>query len=396
MTKNIKILQVVDSYYPIIEGVVNVVDNYATILNSIEGVQCDVLVPKCRSIVVRPYATYRSKALFFGKFGRELPVPTLDSRLGKIFKNNHYDIIHVHSPVTLGRYAIKQGAKHNIPTVLTSHTRYHEEINAHVKAKGLRDIGINYCIKTMNMADYLWAPSQANADEMHQLYNISNDIRVVRNGTDMADDCPQEVVDSVRQQLYTEHGIDSNDKIILFVGRMVAVKNLDMLIDAMATVSKTHPQYKLVLVGDGEYMPQLRKHCQDMALHDTVKFVGAVRDRVQLTAFYKVAHLFAFPSTFDTGSLTIREAVALSLPVLVADNCSSAEEIVDGVNSYIADNDSNAWAAKIIEIFGDMPRYSKVCSNCHAQLYRTWQSATEVVLSHYRDIVTAHASDAGL
>lgn len=81
--KKLRILQVIDSYYPVIEGVVNVLDNYTTILNTIEGVECDALVPIYKPIVERGYTTLRCKSMRISRFGLNLPLPSMDRKLKK-------------------------------------------------------------------------------------------------------------------------------------------------------------------------------------------------------------------------------------------------------------------------------------------------------------------------
>lgn len=243
----------------------------------------------------------------------------------------------------------------------------------------------------MKMVDHIWAPSATNGKEATEMYKLGRPCDVMYNGTDIVDNCSQETLDQLRQHVKEQYDIDyEKDNIMLFVGRLVPVKNLDIALDAMPAIIANNPNNKLLIVGDGDYKHHLEQRCQQLGISDNVKFTGAIRDRNIITAYYKLAHLFLFPSTFDTGSLTIREAAALSLPVLVVSNCSSSEEIIDNVNGYSADNNADSWATKIIDIFSDKERHALVKQTFYNQLYRSWDMVVNQVLDKYKQIIEQH------
>ncbi|MFA6865966.1 MAG: glycosyltransferase [Clostridia bacterium] len=385
--KPIRILEVVDNYYPSIDGVVNVVDNYAKLLNQKGKADVEVLVPWYpKSPNNDSYKVIRSLSLSGGKYGVRLPLPMFDIKLKKYLKHNKYDLIHCHSPATLGKLAVKLAKKQNIPIIFTVHTRYHEEINRAVKSKFLQKFALNFLLSTIKKMDYLWAVSDGNRVCLHEKYNIDLPCEVMRNGTDIKDSDSVKVLEE-KTKLINKLGLNKDDKILLFVGRLVLVKNIGMLFDIMKILKDKGENYKLIIIGDGDYKSNLMRKSHNLNLDDCVYFVGNISNRDKLSAYYLASQLFVFPSTFDSCPLVIKESVAMDLPLLVVKNSSSSEEVIDGHNGFVAENEPNIWADKILDIFSNTEVYNEVKNNCKKDLYQSWDDIVDNVFEKYQQII---------
>ena len=103
-----------------------------------------------------------------------------------------------------------------------------------------------------------------------------------------------------------------------------------------------------MLVGQGEDEQKLKRHAQELEIDDKVIFTGVQTDiRSYLSAF----DLFLFPSVYDTDGIVVKEAAAQGTPSLVIKNTGAAEQIEDGVNGWALDNDIDAFADKVEEIY---------------------------------------------
>lgn len=388
MKEKLRILQVVDNYYPIIDGVVSVADNYSRELNKLAD--CDALVPWYpNSKYDVGYDVIRSKSMSGGKYGVRLPLPRFDRKLKKHFKENKYDIIHCHSCVTLARYVLKYAKKHNIPVIFTLHTKFHEEINRSLKLKCLQKATLNYLLNAIKKMDYVWAVSEGNKQSLRDDYNLHMPCEIMENGTDMVpltEAKEKELTKSIREELK----IQDDEKILLFVGRLVVVKNLSVVLKAMQKLKDSKTKYRLVFVGGGDYQEELEKEVADLGITDCVTFAGCVYDREKLSAYYRLADLFVFPSIFDTSSLTIKESASMDLPFLTIKGCSTAEPIVDNHNGFLAENTPESWAEKLEFIFNNEDVYKTVKSNCKKELYRSWKMACEEALVRYKEIIKEH------
>ena len=383
--EELRILEVVDNYFPIIDGVVNVVDNYCRILNSKDGVTCDALVPWYpKTFDGGGYKVIRCTSMSGGKYGVRLPLPMIDLRLKKYLKENHYDIIHCHSPVTLSRTMLRYARRNNIPVVFTVHTKYHEEINRSVKLKCLQKFALNFLLYSIRRMDYVWAVSNGSKECLQQIYKVDAPCEVVKNGTEKIVVEPEKL-DLLVKRLKEKYAI-SDEVVFSFVGRVVVVKNISMLLETMKLLKAKGLKFKFLIVGDGDYRKKLEKQAKELGVDDVVVFVGQVADRELLVAYYKMADYFLFSSTFDTFSLSAKEAAMMGTPSLLVKDSSSAEGIVDGENGFLAELSPEAWANKIIEVQNNPSVYDKVVSNLDS-VYTTWEQMMDVVLEKYKKIV---------
>ena len=117
-----------DSFYPMIDGVVSVVDNYAR--NLIKKANVIVFVPQGKKYFddsKLPYKVVRVKSLRVPKLDYVLPVPQIDKNFLRELEYYKLDIIHIHSPATLGITGLKYAKKHHIPVVATMHSQFKQD-----------------------------------------------------------------------------------------------------------------------------------------------------------------------------------------------------------------------------------------------------------------------------
>lgn len=156
-------------------------------------------------------------------------------------------------------------------------------------------------------------------------------------------------------KLKEKYGVKS-EHILLFAGRLIEVKGLEYLIEAMKTVSNELPDLKLLIAGAGNLERQLKNKVRKSNLSSYVSFLGDVKHQ-NLIDYYNICDLVILPSIIDrygqTESLgvVILEAMSCGKPV-IASNVGALPEIVkDGYNGALV-NPGNAvdLASKIIKI----------------------------------------------
>lgn len=171
--------------------------------------------------------------------------------------------------------------------------------------------------------------------EMGRLYEDcwplrSSRVRVIPNGVDLSRFRPLRD-GKERRDLRRDLGFFENQKIILFVGGIMARKGVDILLAAWEKVHCEHPDAKLVILGSGadrashqrpEYKSSLEaylRRVEDLHLRlpvpESVVFLGEVDDPAP---YYRMADLFAFPSRHEGLPNAVFEAMASGLPCLVA------------------------------------------------------------------------------
>jgi glycogen synthase len=141
------------------------------------------------------------------------------------------------------------------------------------------------------------------------------------------------------------------EKIVLYVGRLVYEKGIHILINAVPKVlSKVDA--KFVIVGSGYMQEQLSNIVKSMGLEHKVLFTGFV-DEENLQKLQKVADVSVVPSLFEPFGIVALEAMAAKSPVVVSDTGGLSEIVqhdVTGVKVYPNNTDSLAWGiAKILQ-----------------------------------------------
>jgi len=109
---------------------------------------------------------------------------------------------------------------------------------------------------------------------------------------------------------------------LLFVGRLVYQKGLDILVQALGGL--TSFPWELKLVGDGPHRPVLESMANDLGITDRIEFVGWL-DREAVYNQYREANLFVFPSRHEGMPNAVLEAMACGLPVIATDIAGNAE-----------------------------------------------------------------------
>jgi glycosyltransferase involved in cell wall biosynthesis len=119
-------------------------------------------------------------------------------------------------------------------------------------------------------------------------------------------------------------GISASEKVILYVGRISRIKNLEQLVQAFKMLAR--PATKLVLLGptdEPDYLARLKVLIAGNGLAGEVIFAGALYEAEKLPAF-AAADLLVLPSEFESYGLAAAEGVAAGIPVLITDTCGIA------------------------------------------------------------------------
>jgi glycosyltransferase involved in cell wall biosynthesis len=122
------------------------------------------------------------------------------------------------------------------------------------------------------------------------------------------------------------HGLEGK-RVVLCVTRLVPIKNLPLLVAAMADIvrDKAHPSV-LVLVGEGPQQGALEAQAQSLGIADAVRFIGYTAQE-HTPAWYRTADVFALPSDFDNSPNVVLEAMSSGLPIVATD--------VGGLRDYV-------------------------------------------------------------
>lgn len=111
---------------------------------------------------------------------------------------------------------------------------------------------------------------------------------------------------------------------IIFVGRLLSNKNVDVLIESIALLKTKYPKIKCIIVGRGPERNNLIKLAQNNDLLENIEFIEHIEDHNQLYALMKSSRVFAFPSTREGFGIVVLEANACGLPVITTNHHQNA------------------------------------------------------------------------
>ncbi|MDD2445319.1 MAG: glycosyltransferase [Clostridia bacterium] len=381
--EKIKIGFFIDSFFPMVDGVIMVVHNYATILSKF----CDVTVfaPKGRKPFddsTLPYKVVRSKKMRILGTDYDLSFPGLDRKFLKKLKNSDLDFIHIHSPFSVGKAGLKYAKKYNVPCVASMHSQYKQDFYKATKSKLITNMMLKGIVKVFNTCDECWTVIEG-AVEVFRGYGIHRQIKVFPNATDMIFyDCDAEL-----QELRDKYDIQKDEKILLFVGRITTIKNIFFIVDSLKKLKEKNFKFKMIFVGTGPDEDKLKQEIEKNDLEDCIIMAGYVPTREELTKHYRIADLFLFPSLYDTSSLVAIEAASQKTPTLFLRGALTASSVVEDQNGFMCEDSNAVYCDKIIEIFSNPEYYSKVQEGAFKDLYMTWDKSVMQAYENYLRVI---------
>lgn len=372
-----------------VDGVINVVHNYAVRLSEDEDFDVTVFVPKHDKNYVDdfPYKTVRCKSMRTRIIDYTLPMPEFDARFKKALKECNPDIVHIHSPFMIGEMAVKYARKRGIPVIATMHSQFEKDFYRATHSKAITKLMLKKIMHVFNECDEFYGVSPA-VSELFLGYGAKRLPLVMKNGTDML---PVEDGNAANSGVDRLLGLPSDAPVFVFVGRITLLKNVLFLVDALSELKDKN--FRMVFVGDGKDMPALRKHVTQAGLDENIIFLGKVDDRETIRELFCRAKLFLFPSLYDANSLVQNEAASQSTPTLFLEGAVTASEVTDGVNGFIAEASPKAYAAKIESILADDELYEKVSVGAKRDLYRTWDDAVDELKKEYVRLINEKAEN---
>jgi glycosyltransferase involved in cell wall biosynthesis len=156
-----------------------------------------------------------------------------------------------------------------------------------------------------------------------------------------------------------ELGLSLEKTIVVFVGRVVWVKGLDVLLQAWAALSENvRKETLLVIVGDGAERQNLEKLSESLGIQDSILMVGmkeGVRD------YYQAADMFVLPSRSEGMSTSLTEAMACGLPVIASSVGAAPDVVRDGENGILFQSENHQeLAQKLAALFEQRDRWDEM------------------------------------
>ena len=139
---------------------------------------------------------------------------------------------------------------------------------------------------------------------------------------------------------------------VIFVGRLISHKNIDILIKSIKLVKEKNPEIKFLIIGDGPEKKKLEALTQELNLEKNIKFLGFLENDGDVYALMKSSKVFVLPSTREGFGIVVIEANACGIPVITINHKDNAARdlIEEGKNSFVCQLNEEEIAKKIMRI----------------------------------------------
>ena len=273
-------------------------------------------------------------------------IATFYSReIAKQIKEIGLDIVHTQTEFSVGAFGKIISRKYDIPFIHTYHTMWEDYVHYISPIKG-RNIRLKRLARTFSRAfvrkaECVITPSNKTAKYLKYKCNVKNKpIYIIPTGIDIAPFKSSNFTLEEKNKLKESLGIKQDEKIILFLGRVESEKSIDILMDAMPSIFKDHPNYKFLIVGDGPSKKSLEEQAKKLNIENNVIFTGKVPWN-EVPRYYNLGDVFVNASITETQGLTFIEAMAAEIPVVAKYAPNLSEFIRNNQNGILVKKNSD-------------------------------------------------------
>ena len=285
-------------------------------------------------------------------------------------------IIHAHRPDHLGAFIF---CKKN-PSIISLHGQQAHTINIR-KGIFVRTIYHTFEKYALKRATYLIAVDNKTKDFYSNLYpEYSKKILTIPTGVNNKLFRPFD-----KSQQRDKLNLSNNEKVILFVGRIEPPKRIKEIIEAFNLISVDNKNYKLLLVGDGVQLSEMKDLVHKLKLSESIFFLG-VRNKNELPSIYNAADITILYSGNEGSPLSVKESLACGIPVVANDVGDISEIIKDGMNGYIFRIETpNELAKVILDCINKSSGMKEECVQSIAEF--TTEKVNKRVIELYKELI---------
>lgn len=303
------------------------------------------------------------------------------------FMNAQFDCIHAHDWLAAPAL-INIKHNHNRQCVFTVHsTEYGRCGNNVYGGQSARIRAIE--AEAIACADRVIAVSGVLCDEVKGHYSFDWDkLRCVYNGInclryDGALWDPAEI--------RSKYGVGPLDPMVLFVGRLVVQKGVDILIEAIPSILAFRPDAKFVVVGDGYMKNDLVSRVHALGIAGSICFTGSMSGQ-DLVDLFKATDVVAIPSRNEPFGIVVLEAWASAKPVVVTTSGGPREFVWHDNDGYLVDTNADGMAWGINKAFSNFEhlRYMGERGRVKAAYQFSWDCIAEYTNNVYDEILHDH------
>ena len=268
------------------------------------------------------------------------------NKLKKILKEGHYKIVHSHIN-TLSVFSLFAAKCAGVP-VRIAHS--HSTTNKKEKKKNL----LKQLLRPFSelfATDYMCCSELAGRWLFGDKEYDKGNVYLLNNAIDLD---KFKYNETLRKKKRKELGIKDDTLVIGHIGRFVAQKNHDYLIDIFNEIHKKNNNSVLLLAGQGPLMEEIKNKAKELNLDDSVKLLGQRNDANEL---YQAFDVFLLPSLYEGLPVVGVEAQAAGLLCYLSDDMTKETKVLDITKFMSLNNTPEEWADNILD---DVKKYKRI------------------------------------
>jgi glycosyltransferase involved in cell wall biosynthesis len=208
-------------------------------------------------------------------------------------------------------------------------------------------------------ADAVVVTSEGVGNDLVTRYGVPREkIRVLHNPVDLS------AITHLATESIADAVLPPTRPVIVSAGRLAAVKNYPLLIDAVSELSKHIPVDTWIL-GDGDERERLARRAVGKGLQDSVWFLGF---QTNPWRFIARASAFVLTSTYEGFGNVLIEAMACGVPVVATRSPGTVEIIEDGANGLLVDHDAKAVAGAVERLIRDVGLRQRIIAQARSSV----------------------------
>lgn len=396
-----KIAMLTNNYKPFIGGVPISVERLAEGLRSL-GHQVTVFAPEgagCEEepdvVRFRVLYEWRDKGLVIGNFS--------DSRIEKRFREEQFDVIHVHHPVVIGFTAVYLSKKYGIPLAYTYHTRYEEYLHyfklyermaagrepVRNAAHFSREVLVpGYLNRFTDQCDTVFVPT-ASMKECLVKQGVATPLEVLPTGIGEE----AFIRDPDREREIRSRYLNGKTWLFATTARLEKEKNLDFLLRGAARLKELVGDcFRILIIGDGTRKETLKNLAEELGIGRQIVFIGRVPN-AEVSHYLHAADGFLFASKSETQGIVLLEAMAAGCPVVAVRASGVVDVVSQGKNGFMTGEEEEEWASAAARLMTEPQLYQKLSAGAAetASLYKAEAVAKEAE-HQYRKMIERRTS----
>jgi glycosyltransferase involved in cell wall biosynthesis len=306
-----------------------------------------------------------------GRSEYRLPI-ALPPRVRRDLAEFRPNVVHVSSPDIVGHRAVTWARRRKIAAVASVHTRFDTYL-AYYHLQALEPLARDIMRRFYHRCEVVMAPAESTAVIL-RAQRMNRDIAIWARGVDREQFNPDRRDMSWRRSI----GIDDDEMVIAFLGRIVMEKGLDVFADAIRTFAELGLKYHVLVIGEGPARPWFEEQLPNAIFTGQLTGDGLARALAS-------SDLLLNPSITEAfGNVTL-ESMACGLPVIAAEATGATNLVRDKVSGTLVDGTEPDEFARALEAYARDPDLRRRHGEAALAIAKTmdWDSINSTVIRVY-------------